>query len=414
MSTVKFGSDVKEIETSKNTFGKSPSLSVDNSAGNLSVIDSTDDAFSGTEPFVSLSGDGSNVTIKVSGLKKDGAVVATDAEVVSADSKAKVYWKDNKAFGADTLDALKSLLDSNDKVAVRLNADISTTKAQAIVIPAGKDVTIDLNGHSLTSTGADAIANKGTLTIKGAGKVSTSAKTSAAVVNFPDGVVNLNGGDYLSNSWYPIKNLGQMTIDGANVGTVDTNPSSLVDNGWVNSTDTVAGEKVVAQAGKASLHIVSGSFRSSSSSIIKNDDYGNLVIDGGTFDCTNGNDPKVGPSYVDVINWNEGVINGGTFNGGVILSNGGYGEDTADHGLLTVNGGEFGGIASNSYNVSAKENFGTLNINGGNFSSLVTSENTNNTYTIKITGGTFVNDVTAYLVDGATIKQDGDKFVVSK
>ena len=60
----------------------------------------------------------------------------------------------------------------------------------------------------------DAIVNKGTLTIKGKGQVSTTKNGSAAIANFPDAVANVNGGTYTSSEWYVIKNLGTMTITG--------------------------------------------------------------------------------------------------------------------------------------------------------------------------------------------------------
>ena len=56
-------------------------------------------------------------------------------------------------------------------------AAITLTKDynEAITIPAGKEVTIDLNGHTLTSPTTTVIKNDGTLTIKdsaGKGKIS--------------------------------------------------------------------------------------------------------------------------------------------------------------------------------------------------------------------------------------------------
>lgn len=428
MATIKIGSNVTEVESSQNSFGKAPALSIDNSAGNFSTVDSTADTFTGTDPFVSLSGDGSNVTIKVSGLQKDGAAVATNAEVVAADSNAKVYWKDNEAYGADDLTAFKALFESSDNIAIRLNADISTTKAEAIVVPAGKTLTLDLNGHTLASTGADAIANKGTLTIKGAGKVTTSAKSSAAVATYPDSVTVLNGGDYTSGSWYVIKNTGTMTIDGdVNVLGTEGNVSSLIDNGWYGSTDTIGGEKVPAQAGKASLHIVNGQFDGvggdKSMSTLKNDDYGVCVIDDGNFNSLNnqGRDPaqfdpedvKTWASATTVMNANLMTINGGTFIGSYNVSTGCWGVE-ADQGLTTVNGGTFKATYDSNLGYMNGTAVGVLTINGGDWDKRVALDDAEGKYTIVVSGGTFVNDVTEYLGEGASISQVDGKYVVTK
>lgn len=430
LATIKLiGQEVTEIDSKGNTFGDSPVLSVDNSAGKLSVIDSTDDAFTGTKPFISLSGDGSAVTIKVSNLKKDNTVVTTNADVIAASSNAKVFWKDSKAYGVDTVDALNAFIAANDETAVRLNADFSATKAQAVTVPSGNTVTIDLNGHTLGSTGADAISNNGKLTIKGIGKVTTSAKSSAAVVNMPDGVVDLNGGDYTSGSWYVIKNLGQMTINGnVNVLGTDGNVSSLIDNGWYSDTDTVSGQKISAQSGKANLHIISGEFDGKSGdkscSVLKNDDYGVCVIDGGILDSTNnaGSGVEGKENATTVLNWNDLTINGGTFKGLYNVSNGSAGAESADKGVLVINGGDFTPDIANNHIVfgaagGATVGEGLVTINGGTFNGDVTFP-TGTPYKNIINGGTFANDVSdsatgCVLGKGKSVTQSGNKYIVA-
>ena len=68
---------------------------------------------------------------------------------------------------------------------------------------------------------------------------------------------------------------------------------------------------------------------------IKNDDYGELVINDGTFTSM---------SQAAFLNWNVATVNGGTFDAagasnGVILN--GYIDGTMDQGKLTINGGTF-------------------------------------------------------------------------
>ena len=89
---------------------------------------------------------------------------------------------------------------------------------ESVVIPEGKEVTIDLNGKTITNIdGKHTITNNGTLTISGEGTVDNVSHGKAALYN--NGVAVLNGGVYSrsleagtatganGNSWYTIFNL---------------------------------------------------------------------------------------------------------------------------------------------------------------------------------------------------------------
>lgn len=311
----------------------------------------------------------------------------------------------------DVNDAIKN---SESKTAeIKLLKDATGS----IVIPEKTTVTLNLNCKNITVTAGDAIVNKGTLTVKGDGEVSTSASESAAVANFPDASATLNGGTYISANWYVIKNLGTMIIDGkVSVKKPDDNENtaSLVDNGWVNSTDTVAGDRVEAKAGKASLTIKSGDFigksGSKSCSVIKNDDYGTLNIMGGTFDSNN-NDGK--ENAATILNWNVATISGGTFTGQYPISNGAYNNE-ADKGQITITGGKFTGSSSIFGKGEDGNGMGTVTISGGTFSAptygnagLIASKGG---YTVSISGGTFTKNAfnPDYCASGYTYVTDGE------
>lgn len=265
---------------------------------------------------------------------------------------------------------------------------------ESINIPSGVTVTLDLNGKNITVTAGDAIVNKGTLTVKGDGEVSAAASGSAAVANFPDASATLNGGTYVSANWYVIKNLGTMVIDGkVSVKKPDksTDTSSLVDNGWVDKIDTVAGESIAAQADKASLTIKSGDFLgtsgSKSCSVIKNDDYGTLNIMGGTFDSGNNKDAE---NAATILNWNVATISGGTFTGQYPISNGAY-KNEADKGQITITGGKFVGKSSIFGKGDGGDGMGAVIISGGTFNAPTygDAELIASGYTVSISGGVF-------------------------
>lgn len=288
---------------------------------------------------------------------------------------------------------------------------------ESINIPVGYVITLDLNGKNITVTAGDAIVNKGTLTVKGDGEVSTTASVNAAVANFPDASAILNGGTYISANWYVIKNLGAMVIDGkVSVKKPDgnENTASLVDNGWVNGTDKVAGEDVAAQAGKASLTIKSGDFLgksgSKSCSVIKNDDYGTLNIMGGTFDSTNNTGAG---NAATILNWNVAAISGGTFKGQYPISNGAYNNE-ADKGQITITGGEFVGVSSIFGKGQDGDGKGTITVSGGTFDAPEFGDTTviesAGGYTVSISGGAFKNGAfnPDYCASGYTYVTDSE------
>ena len=316
-----------------------------------------------------------------------GKLVIDDEASFGTDYAAAVGTNGYKTVAAAVAEA--------DGKTVTLLKDVT----ENVVIPAGKTVTLDLNGKNIKPTTGDAIVNKGNLTIVGSGEVAAQNSGSAAIANFPDATANVNGGTFVSASWYVIKNLGNMTIDGPVTikkpeGNTDT--SSLIDNGWYGSTDKVAGESVSAQADKAKLTIKSGEFTgksgSASCSVIKNDDYATLDISGGTFDSTNNQNTS---NSTTILNWNVATISGGTFIGQYPLANGAYKND-ADKGQFTISGGTFTGLQSVFGYGDGGNGVGLMTITGGKFTAPQMGEFAGK-YELKIFGGTFSADPTAYV-----------------
>lgn len=304
------------------------------------------------------------------------------------------------AIGDTKYPTLAAAVEAADNNATTVTLLKDTT--ENVTIPTGQTITLDLNGKNIKPTTGNAIVNKGNLTIVGSGEVAAQNSESAAIANFPDATANVNGGTFVSAYWYVIKNLGNMTIDGPVTikkpeGNTDT--SSLIDNGWYGSTDKVAGESVSAQADKAKLTIKSGEFTgksgSASCSVIKNDDYATLDISGGTFDSTNNQNTS---NSTTILNWNVATISGGTFIGQYPLANGAY-NNTADKGQFTISGGTFTGLQSVFGYGEGGNAVGQMTITDGNFSAPQLGEFAGK-YELKIFGGLFTSDPSAYVADG--------------
>ena len=271
--------------------------------------------------------------------------------------------------------------------------------AEDIKIPAGKDITLDLGNSKLTNKSGDTITVElgATLTVTGngesadedgsAGTVDNTTHQKADIVN--NGTVILNGGWYLrsqetgvdtntpgSNSYYNILNHGEMTINNDTMVMQEGKFSSLIVNGYYDyAGGSDPRQNYVDGINQAApkLTINNGGFLGGVNTI-KNDDGGELIINGGGF----GNEEGCA-----VMN-NTATINGGRFiaEGNYVLYSR-YINDTVNTGKLTVTDGQFEGNLAQINNAP-----------------------------IAISGGTFTTDPTAYLAEGYMSPKVGDSYKV--
>lgn len=310
-----------------------------------------------------------------------------------------------------------------DAVAAADNNTVTLLKdvTADITIPAGKTMTLDLNGKTLTNVNDHTILNNGNLTITGTGKVDNISHAKGALYN--KGTVVVNGGtfdrskengktsnDSGSNSWYTIKNVGSMTIhDGATVQTAGNNTtlgkfSSLVSNGYFNAGDYTNNRGLEQPI----LTIDGGTFRGGLNTI-KNDDRAKLTINGGTFS-----------NYYQAVvqNHNIAEITGGTFTAASDANAKTYGIYNCgcgaeiDLGTLTVSGGTFTGATYAVADVSSEN--ADVTISGGQFAGTKAAivKSSTSKATIAVSGGKFSSDPSVYVVgNGNTniVKRDGSE-----
>ncbi len=384
----------------------------------------------GTAEFASLTcgalgAIGANVVVKdgtvgsIYSAEKSAVVVAGGNYSSVVDDSFRVEEGSSLSISGGTFSDIAGVLKyAADGATLKMGAKVTST----LTIAQDKDITLDLNGNNIEVSQGDAIVNKGKLKVVGDGVIKAAKNGCAAVANFPGANAVLNGGTYKSDKWYVVKNMGAMEIDGAVTVTTDnqTNPSSLIDNGWYGNTDSVAGENVQAQKDAAKLVIKSGDFKASSGpkscSVVKNDDYGVLEIAGGTFASTTNNNEE---NAATLLNWNVAKVTGGVFKGKYPIANGSYGAESADQGVVEVSGGTFVGSQTLfGCNGGAKSGEGKVSITAGTFSapSLV-GEGTKLPYDVAINGGTFSADASTYMDKDACYEykmSDGTFIVQSK
>ena len=322
-------------------------------------------------------GTGTSFVAEGVGIDKnaDGTFTAKSgmaAQIVDADGNSVAAY-------ATLADAIAA---ANAGETVKLLADV--TLDAAVKVPAGKNVTLDLNGKKLSTTTKTgdatrhyyAIDNYGTFTLR-----DSSAEQSGEIR--ARGIENLG--------------TGTMTIESGKIVAIDANGGAAI---WNNANLTINGGTFVAEYEGTS-----------------NDPYGpgcvynngTLTINGGTFMSANKR------TYAIVSK--AGTVTITPADGKNVTISGAHGGLGIDGGTAIINGGSY--ASSDYYGLYVSNDAGTadVTVNGGTFtgkkySVLIGSDGSSSvTSTLKIKGGTFDMPIHAQenTIDGA-IAISGGKF----
>ena len=251
-----------------------------------------------------------------------------------------------------------------------------------------KGLTLDLNGFTLnggTEKGKPALTiTARTVTIKDSSEAQTgtimredTAENSGVSSHY---VIDIQGNAWVMFESGNVKN---------NSGTTDGKGASLVRVGD-DSVDKYPG-----------LNIKGGTFTQNNFIVIKVDS-GDLFLNGGTLNSTN--------SYA-IEDWHRATIKGGTVNGTVAAWTYSRGHNSS----LEISGGTIkGNIESVSYDGAAGKK-ASVSITGGVVNGMLSThiynketEPSKDIATIEVTGGTFKEDPTKYLVECSAVTQNAD------
>lgn len=210
--------------------------------------------------------------------------------------------------------------------------DVSITFKQQIIDEEGnKNITLDLNGHSVTTT--QSIENNSTFTIKD----TNYDKTGTLNFTKYDGIKNnhnltIDSGNYSSKANTIVNNSGEVAINGGKFNTLKT----VVDNieGTVTVNDGLIEQSVDAIINHGNVYIKGGIIHASNDGIVNSGTCNQTVLDGGEINATHNG---IGGGRCSV-----------TVNDGSIKATDGYGIYVYD-GNLYVNGGEITSL--NNYGV---------------------------------------------------------------
>ena len=265
-----------------------------------------------------------NLTIDGIGIN----VVATQ-DTVESDSSNNQYDADAEyPITVTTGDELQTIVNNaTAPVNVVLMNSITTNN---FVIPEDKDVTLDLNGRTVTNAESHTILNKGHLTLKDSsadksGQIISLKGNTAALRNGDNAVCVVEGGTISrdganGNTWHVVENFGKMTFNGGKVVLKNGNGFAIT-NGWnyfdpgastthavmeINALELDTDSSGIKNCRYGDLTVNDVNVASTGYWALSNDYLGTAVINGGTFTST---------SFKAVSNGAAMTVNGGTFDG---------------------------------------------------------------------------------------------------
>lgn len=276
-------------------------------------------------------------------FKRGTAAVAAAVLAVALGAAPAPALADDGTVVTDAT-TLQAALDDASVSTITLGEDVT----YSVTVPAGRAVTLNLNGHKLTNDpDKHTITNNGTLTITGQGTVDNVSHARAALYN-DGGDVTIAGGTFTrsaeagtpgvpnGNSWYVVNNeSGRLKMSGGTVSGKSGFSSCFRNGGTMDFTGgTIEQPDMIA---------------------LKNE--GTLVMDGGKVVSSNG-----------LQNWGNATIKSGEVDG--IVTN--LSWDESESGNLKVAGGSISGdVIVVKYDGASSTP--SLNVTGGYIGGAITA-----------------------------------------
>lgn len=258
-----------------------------------------------------------------------GITVCATQDTVENDSFNNTYDKDAEyPISVTTGDELQAIVsNATAPVNIVLANDITTNN---FVIPADKDVTLDLNGRTVKNDESHTILNQGHLTLTDSsadksGQLISLKGNTAALRNGDNAVCVVEGGTISrdganGNTWHVVENFGKMTFNGGTVVLKNGNGFAIT-NGWnyfdpgastthavmeINALELDTDSSGIKNCRYGDLTVNDVTVTSTGYWALSNDYLGTAVINGGTLTST---------SFKAVSNGAAMTVNGGTFDG---------------------------------------------------------------------------------------------------
>ena len=349
----------------------------------------------------------------LTGNSEDGAAGESDAALTAADTS---YVAEVDGQQCETLQAAVDAV--TGEASIKLIDSIVAKKGEIVTIPAGKTVTLDMAGNSITVESdfeGRPIVNEGTLTVTGNGIIDSSASENGLGAINNKGTLTIENGTYrgaVYGSGSGIRNTGKDAVLTIENGTFEKATCAVYNEGTA-----------IIKGGTFSNHSCSACAKEDGhegmwSYVIRNATIDSkMTIDGGVFTGTQG----AVSAAIGSLTVNDGYFKTADCNrnhGAIFYAL--YAAGEVGEVETVINGGTFetdGKVTAVSIGNDNKNGDGGINaqsaaeIRGGTFKApegVPAVKKATETGNLAITGGTFSSDVSEYLAEGYVQNANGE------
>ena len=349
----------------------------------------------------------------LTGNSEDGAAGESDAALTAADTS---YVAE---VGGQQYETLQAAVDAvTGEASIKLIDSIVAKKDEIVTIPAGKTVTLDMAGNSITVESdfeGRPIVNEGTLTVTGNGIIDSSASENGLGAINNKGTLTIENGTYrgaVYGSGSGMRNTGKDAVLTFEDGTFEEATCAVYNEGTAIIKDGTFSNHSCSTCAKEDGHEGMWSY------VIRNATIDSkMTIDGGVFTGTQG----AVSAAIGSLTVNDGYFKTADCNrnhGAIFYAL--YAAGEVGEVETVINGGTFetdGKVTAVSIGNDNKNGDGGINaqsaaeIRGGTFKApegVPAVKKATETGNLAITGGTFSSDVSEYLAEGYVQNANGE------
>jgi len=257
--------------------------------------------------------------------ERDNGRKIDSTEIINATTEFFAHWIHQSQIkvcqigntGYHTLaDAVNDVPTNGNKTKITLLMDVN----ENMVVPTGKNIELDLNNYTLSSTSGTTIENSGTLEIENGSVIRNGTNDQArAIENKSSGIITITSGTIKSNSFQTFRNYGTVNMTGGSI-IMATNIEQGTFNNESGSTFNMSGGTITGTKRQA-IYNDGGTLRISGSAYLESaitgtdkvratvqNNKGTTIITGGTIISTSTRCPAVINNATMTIGTNDGVI----------------------------------------------------------------------------------------------------------
>ena len=255
----------------------------------------------------------------------DGRLI-DDNEVITSNAEYIAHWTENPAnylvsIGSNNYTTLQEAIYApydEPRTTINLINDMT----ENVTVPEGKNILLDLQGHTITASSGHVIDNFGTVEVTHGTVLRTGGNDQMVTIkNETTGILTISGGEIEGTSYQALRNYGTVYITGGKIW-VTPNVNQGVVNNENGGTMTISGGQIINESKRQAVYNDGGTLTISGDAYLENKNAGTAQ----TRPCVQNNK---GTTYILGGTIISGIQSGLKISGGTaIVGSQGGGVDT--------------------------------------------------------------------------------------